>query len=142
MPRKILLIGQIFVLVALSLVLTTNIYGADPSQNTSEGTIQNPLLDPSLQGDPAEAPSAVERAINTLLNLLLVAGALAFFFMLLISGIKWILAGGDKEKLQNARGQLTSALVGLLIIFSVFGISRLISSLFGINLLQFSIPRL
>jgi len=60
--------------------------------------------------------------------------------MLLWGGIQWITAGGDKEAAQNAQKRLTSALVGLMIVFSTFAIIYLVESVFGISVLELTIP--
>lgn len=81
----------------------------------------------------------VSKAVSGAIGILLVVAALAFFFMLLIGGIQWIVSGGDKTGSENARKKITSALVGLLIVFAAWAIVNLIQALFHINILQFSI---
>jgi len=75
------------------------------------------------------------------IQLVLIVAALVFFFLLIIGGIRWMTAGGDKEKAGAARGQLTSALVGLAIVFAAWAIIRLIEVLFGVSIISgFAIP--
>lgn len=74
------------------------------------------------------------------LKLILVIAALVFFIILVIGGIRWILSGGDKAQTENARNQITAALVGLVIVFSAWAIASLIGTFFGINIFQLSIP--
>ena len=68
--------------------------------------------------------------------LILIVAAVVFFFMLVIGGIRWITSGGDKAQTEAARGQITAALVGLVIIFAAWAIIQLISFFFGFNVLQ------
>ena len=83
----------------------------------------------------------VSRLIAGTITLVFIAASLVFFFMLVAGGIKWMMAGGDKEKAGEARGQLTSALIGLIIIFLAWAISRLLGTLFGVDILGgFTIP--
>ena len=96
-------------------------------------------LAPSGQfGDLAKltVPSIVAGAIR----MLLVVSALIAFIFLIIGGIKWITAGGDKEKTAGAQKTLTSALVGLIIVFTAWAIIRLIETFFGIEILTLTIP--
>lgn len=58
---------------------------------------------------------------------LLAVGALAFFFMLLWGGIRYMLARGDEKAVADARGTLTNAAVGLLLMISALVIIRLIA---------------
>mgnify|MGYP001453188964 FL=1 len=75
------------------------------------------------------------------IQLVLIVAALIFFFLLIIGGIRWMTAGGDKEKAGAARGQLTSALIGLAIVFAAWAIIRLIEVLFGVSIISgFDIP--
>lgn len=79
--------------------------------------------------------------ISGAISLILVAAALVFFFMLVAGGIKWMMAGGDKEKAGEARSQLTSALIGLLIIFAAWAIMNLMGTLFGVNLTDLQLQK-
>jgi Na+/proline symporter len=69
------------------------------------------------------------------------AGVIAFLF-LLIGGIQWITAGGDKDAIDKARKKIMGAVVGLAVTFSLYVIVFVIGYLFGINLQQFNIPTL
>jgi len=74
--------------------------------------------------------------------LLLVGAAIIFFIMLLVGGVKYILSGGDKGKTEAARGQITAALIGLVIVFAAWAILQLMSSLIGVDLNTLQIPTL
>jgi len=78
--------------------------------------------------------------ISGLVSLVLVVAALAFFFTLVIGGIQWILAGGDKANAESARKKITGALIGLAIVFIAWAIGSLINILFGFNIFNLTIP--
>ncbi len=78
--------------------------------------------------------------ISGLVKFLLVIAAILFFFMLVIGGIQWIVSGGDKAGSENARKKITSALVGLAIVFAAWAIVSLIKSVFGVDILNLTIP--
>ncbi|PJE67681.1 hypothetical protein COU95_01065 [Candidatus Shapirobacteria bacterium CG10_big_fil_rev_8_21_14_0_10_40_9] len=78
--------------------------------------------------------------VPTFVNLILVIGAIVFFFMLVIGGIQWMVSGGDKAATESARGRITAALIGLVIVFSAWAILKIIETLFGISLTTFKIP--
>lgn len=81
--------------------------------------------------------------IKGLVAMALVVAAIVFFFILVIGGIRWILSGGDKAQTENARNQITAALVGLVIVFSAWAIVQLIQAFFGVTILEgFSIPKI
>lgn len=82
----------------------------------------------------------VEGMVSGFLKLVLVIAGLAFFFILVIGGVKWILSGGDKAHTEGARNQITAALVGLVIVFSAWAILQLINTFFGVNILELTLP--
>jgi len=53
--------------------------------------------------------------ISRAITFILVVAAIIFFFMLVIGGIRYITSGGDKAATESARGQITAALIGLVI---------------------------
>lgn len=93
------------------------------------------------EGAGALANITVSKLVSGTITLVFIAAALVFFFMLVAGGIKWMMAGGDKEKAGEARSQLTSALIGLIVIFLAWAISRLLGILFGVDILGgFTLP--
>lgn len=74
-----------------------------------------------------------------LIRISLVVAAIVFFFVLVFGGIRWILSGGDKQATEGARGQITAALVGLVIVFAAWAILQLIGVLFNVQILQLDV---
>ena len=101
---------------------------------------------PAIDINPGEgfediANITVGSILSGAIQLILIVAALIFFFLLIVGGIRWMTAGGDKEKAGAARGQLTSALIGLAIVFAAWAIIRLIEVLFGVSIISgFEIP--
>jgi TRAP-type C4-dicarboxylate transport system permease small subunit len=78
--------------------------------------------------------------IAALIRLVVVVAAIIFFFILVIGGIRWIASGGDKAQTEAARSQITSALVGLVIVFAAWAIVALINTFFNINIFNLALP--
>jgi len=78
--------------------------------------------------------------ISALVIFVLIVAALVFFFMLVIGGIRYITSGGDKGQTEAARGQITAALIGLVIVFAAWAIINLVNIFFDINILSLNIP--
>lgn len=74
-------------------------------------------------------------------GILIVSGIIAFLY-LLIGGIQWIIAGGDKEGTEKARKRITSALIGLAIVFSAYALAFLVKAIFNVDILNFTIPKI
>ena len=80
--------------------------------------------------------------LRTLINVMLgIAGVVSFVF-LLWGGLQWILAGGDKEGTEKARKKITSALIGLAIVFSAYALLYILRALFNIDLIQVNIAQI
>ena len=77
--------------------------------------------------------------IRIVLAAVLIIAALAFFFMLILGGIKWITSGGDKGRVESARSQITAALIGLVIVFAAWAILGIVENFFGVNLRSFNL---
>ena len=75
----------------------------------------------------------VQGIVSNLINLILVIAFVAFLFLLLLGGIQWITSGGDKELLAKAKGKLTSAIVGIIIVISAWAILSLVRNFFGLT---------
>lgn len=65
----------------------------------------------------------------------------ALFIMLLISGFNFLFSGGDQKKLELARGTMTNAIVGLVVIVIAYLLLKAISIIVGVpDLTKFVIP--
>lgn len=82
----------------------------------------------------------IGKLLSALISLIFVVAAIIFFFMLVIGGIQWMLSGGDKQATESARGRITAALIGLIIVFAAWAITKLIEQFLGITILGGAIP--
>ncbi len=72
---------------------------------------------------------------NAIRFILLVAFVLAFIF-LLIGGIRWIPAGGDEKAVSGARGMITAALIGLVIVLVSYALIVLVENFFNVSIIS------
>jgi hypothetical protein len=107
----------------------------------AQSPIGNPVLGPTLQTFLADksGTSFFSNLLPRAVALLFVAGALIFFFMFIWGGIQWISSGGDKQGLESARGRITNAIIGLVILFAALAIIKFIESFFGVSILTLDI---
>jgi hypothetical protein len=99
--------------------------------------ITNPALGSGLQGETGV--SFFQRFVPNMVGLAFVIGALIFFFIMVIAAIQWITSGGDKQALESARGKLTNAIVGFVILLLLFVILKIIQEFFGLSILSLDI---
>lgn len=85
----------------------------------------------------------IGKLISAVIGLVLIIAALVFFFMLVVGGLQWMLSGGDKTATEAARGRITAALIGLVIVFAAWAIVKLVEQFLGIVIISgpISIPK-
>ena len=102
--------------------------------------ITNPLLKENLQ--KKSGVGFFQSFIPNLVTLGLIIGVLFFLFILIIGAIQWISSGGDKNALEEAKKKITNAIIGIIILFSVFALLKVIENFFGISILTLDIGSL
>jgi len=99
-----------------------------------DGTIRNPAFDTeSGFGDVSKSSGAetIGRLLSNVLSGMIIAGAIILIIMIIWSGIAMMTGGNDKEKVQTAQKRLTYAIVGFIILISVFAIANFVGGFFG-----------
>lgn len=152
--KKILALCIFFLIISL-LLSSSPIYAQrepgrhrPPSGNGGVGgglSITNLALSDTLLNILAgEDPGLVflRLLLSNLIILVFIIAALVFFFMFIFGGIQWITSGGDKGATESAKGRITAALIGLVIVFSVYAILNLINTLTGVDLTDLDISQL
>lgn len=99
--------------------------------------IKNPALGPALQGKTGIG--FFQTLIPNLVGLAFVIGSLVFFFVMVIGAIQWTSSGGDKAALEGARGKISNALIGFVVLLSVFALLKIIETFFNIDIINIDI---
>ena len=76
-----------------------------------------------------ELPALITAAVQAVI---VIAGLLTFAF-LVWGGIEWLTSGGDKEKYEAARGRITAAVIGLVIVVAAWAILNVITSFLNLE---------
>ena len=95
--------------------------------------IKNWALKPFIQN--LSGVEFLNKLLPNMVGLAFVIGIVIFFFVFIFGAIQWITSGGDKAGLESARSKIVNALVGIILLFSVFVILKIIEDFFGINIL-------
>lgn len=96
----------------------------------SEGII-NPAV-PKLS--TGEGGDIIAMLIANILKVAFSISGLILLAMLISGGIGWMLGGGDKEAVTKAQKRITNALVGFVVLMSVFAIIFYLLPALGIDL--------
>lgn len=80
---------------------------------------------------------ATIRSFETLFTNLVTAivsiAGIALFIMLLVGGFKFLFSAGDQKQLEEARGTITSAIIGLVVIVAAYLILRTVATFTGVT---------
>jgi len=82
----------------------------------------------------------VPKLIGSAISFIFVIAVVVAIFFLLYGALKWIYSGGDKAAIESARGTITAAVIGLVILFLGFLIFTVVLGFFGINILSVNFP--
>lgn len=96
--------------------------------------IRNPLLSPELQAE--NGVGFFQKLLPALIGLGLLIGTIIFVFILIIGAIQYISSGGDKASTEGARNKMGNAIIGIVILFTVFALINLIEIFFGTNIVS------
>jgi hypothetical protein len=100
------------------------------------------LPQPSGYGIPVRfssvpyAEGQVETVIVNVINLLFTIGGIGVVVYFVWGAVDWILSGGDKEKVSNARKKMTHAIIGLVLLSLSYVIINLVGTIVGFNPLR------
>ncbi len=72
--------------------------------------------------------------VGKVVNILMIIAVILSLFFLIWGGIRWIMSGGDKAKVDQARATLTAAVIGLVVTLLAYFILNIVLGLFRINL--------
>lgn len=64
----------------------------------------------------------------------IVIAGIIFFLKLVSGGFSYLTSAGDSGKIQAATKEITNALIGLILVISVFFIKQILKVLFGIDI--------
>jgi hypothetical protein len=81
--------------------------------------------------------SQIDVVISGSIHLIFLVSTFLSFIFMIGGGLKWIISGGDKAKIEEARDQIIAAVVGLLVLASAWAIINFTLQLLGIESLQY-----
>ncbi len=85
-------------------------------------------VDPSLTGK-----NAIGAIVSRFLLYLFPFAGLLLFIYLIIGGFSYLTSGGDPKAMEQAKGKITNAIVGFIIIFVAYWLVQILEFMFGIK---------
>ena len=96
--------------------------------------IINPLLSNKLSStDPKAYFNSVIAAI---ISMFFIVAIIYFFWHLIFAGYHLIGSDGDPKKFESGKNEIVYSFLGLIVVFSIFGIMKLVGTVLGISNLE------
>lgn len=91
----------------------------------------------------ADVPTikGLECAFSSLVSAILPLAGIILFIMLLTGGFRYLTSSGDPKAMEAAKGTLTQAITGLVVLLLAFVILQLIKTITGVDITKFQITR-
>lgn len=109
--------------------------------DTNPNVITNPIFGDNLQSfiNTNNPVGFFQKLLPAAIGMLFVVGVTIFLFMIILGAIGWISSGGDKAALEAAKGKISNAIIGVVVLLSTFALVKIIETFFGINILTIDI---
>mgnify|MGYP001599285442 CR=1 FL=1 len=75
----------------------------------------------------------IAKIVSSIIGVMTIAAGIWFLFQITIGGFNWITSGGDKAKLESARGRLTNSFIGIVVVVAGWAILALASQFLGVD---------
>jgi len=82
---------------------------------------------------PNFSGGTISDIINVIVSIVFPVAGFALLIYLIVGGYRYLLSGGDPKSVQAAKGIITQALVGFLIIFFAFWIVIITAEILGLE---------
>jgi type IV secretory pathway VirB2 component (pilin) len=121
--------ATIFLLIIASISILLPAKAADISDafdKSSSSTLSQTVDKAGFYQDGNNIDNLTQTIINTILGFL----GIIFTIIIIYAGIRWLTASGNPETISKAKGLLTNAVIGLIIVLAAYAISVAIFSFF------------
>lgn len=87
-----------------------------------------------------QSPGArTETIFSNVITVFTIFGGLAFAFWFIIGAVNWITSTGNSDQVEKAKGQMSSAIVGLVVLVLATSITYVLGKILGLDILNFDI---
>ncbi len=133
-----LLVSGFFLLLFFSVFFVKNVMASETgqvsAQNNSDAVI--PSYPTDSEGNTFKFSDAkIGDIISALLPSVFTIAGLILLVILIFGGMGLMTAAGDPKKIEAAKGRITMAFVGFLIVFASYFIAQIVQVMLGVNFL-------
>jgi hypothetical protein len=124
--------------IILSIVICLSIAATAQAgflSDTKKAEVNNNIEAISSSTYPTKINS-VDNIIASVIEIILSFLGMIFVVLILISGVNWMTAHGNEEKVSKAKETILNLIIGLILVLAAFAITYMISSVFSNKLLN------
>lgn len=92
--------------------------------------ITNPVLSPNIASNPTDY---VNNVIQSVFSIFMIVGSVYFIWHFIMAAYHMISSNGDPKKWEESQKAILYSFVGLIIIFSLFAILKLVGTVTGVS---------
>ncbi len=78
----------------------------------------------------------LEKFVSSILGLLTIVASLWFIYQIVLSGMQWIGAGGDKNTVEVSKKRLSTSILGMFIVVGSYGLIGIIGRFLGLDIFR------
>jgi len=82
--------------------------------------------------------SLLTTILSTVIGVMTAVAFIWFVIQFMIGAVGWIMSGGDKGKVESARGKITTGAIGLVIVISAVFLASFVGDVFDLPILNVS----
>jgi cytochrome bd-type quinol oxidase subunit 2 len=82
------------------------------------------------------AMESLSNIFSNVLGVMTIVGGLMFVLYFVLGGISWLTSGGEREKVEKAKKQMTNAAIGLIVVVASYAIAFIVGKVLGIEILD------
>ncbi len=131
MKNKILYILIVFLLIPIFALITQDTQAASYGleEATQNETVKNALSADEIGIGPGQASGFLATRTGSIIGTALSFLGVIFLLLTIAGGIMWMTAGGNTEQVGKAKKLITSAVIGLVIVFASYALTSFIGDI-------------
>jgi len=96
--------------------------------------IINPVLSNQLAS--VDPKAYFNDVIAAIISMFFIVGIIYFFWHIIFAGYHLIGSDGDPKKFESAKNEITYSVLGLIVVFTIFGVLKFVGIVLGITNLE------
>jgi len=119
--------------------LISGILNATPMQTLAQMPTWSNLEKVGSSGDDVATIGSLASVFSNIMQAIMAVSGIVLFVMLVIGGFNFLFSSGDQKKLEKAKGTVTNAIVGLVVLVCAYLILFFIKTFTGVDVTTFKL---